>query len=374
MNRIAILPFLAAALLTGCGYHPYSPPPVAFEGSSKNLKATVIQASMDQPLPAGKNAVWCGSFQEAWTRMKDDVIKAPIQIADRAELCGWMNNPGMTASDLPTNSYFSIAGKADDEMLAKIISEMARKFPNKKVTWQPPKEPFAFVAYAYLEAAVKFTQPLFDHEYPTDFTNSAGQPTSVSTFGFNRHDDDAAENSRIRQQIAVLHQATINASGTHTLFECVLDMDKNSPTQIILALVPKQATLNKTLEYVDQETQAYKGPKELEGNDLIIPNLNWKIDHEFDDIQGPKRVLLNRGWEDYYVSEARQITSFRLDRSGAAVASEAWMQFHSVLAQCRPQYQFTRPFLIIMKNRGSKKPFFVMWVDNAELLCKKETK
>jgi hypothetical protein len=362
-----------AGLLAGCEYQPYSPPPVAFSGPSTNLKATVIQASLDQPMPKGKNVVWCGSFQEAWTRLKDDVVKAPIQIDGRAELCGWMNNPAMTLADLPTGSYFSIAGKANEEIFAKITAEMARRFPHKTVTWQPPKnDPHAFVAYAYLEAAVKFAQPLFDHAKAVDFTDSAGRDTPVGTFGFYAGDEDASVNRQIREQIAVLYEQAMTSAVSPNTFQCVLDMDAKSPTQLILALVPPQATLAKTLEYVQQKTQDYKGPRQLTGNELVIPNLNWKIDHEFAELQGTDKILLNRGWENYFVSEARQITSFRLDRSGAAVASESWMGMRFLAMPMAPRYHFTRPFLIIMKNRASKTPFFVMWVDNAELLCKKQ--
>ncbi len=35
-----------------------------------------------------------------------------------------------------------------------------------------------------------------------------------------------------------------------------------------------------------------------------------------------------------------------------------------------PNFIFDRPFLIVVKKRGAERPFFVMWVDNAELLCK----
>ena len=31
---------------------------------------------------------------------------------------------------------------------------------------------------------------------------------------------------------------------------------------------------------------------------------------------------------------------------------------------------FNRPFLVILQKRNGKRPFFVMWVDNAELLDK----
>ena len=61
-----------------------------------------------------------------------------------------------------------------------------------------------------------------------------------------------------------------------------------------------------------------------------------------------------------------QMIRFRLDRSGAELASE-------VQVICRPMATYfvcDRPFLIVVKKRGSKHPFFVMWVDNAELLSK----
>jgi hypothetical protein len=31
-------------------------------------------------------------------------------------------------------------------------------------------------------------------------------------------------------------------------------------------------------------------------------------------------------------------------------------------------YLYDRPFLLVMQKRGSSRPFFVMWVENAELL------
>jgi hypothetical protein len=32
---------------------------------------------------------------------------------------------------------------------------------------------------------------------------------------------------------------------------------------------------------------------------------------------------------------------------------------------------FDRPFLVYMQKRGAEQPFFVMWVDNAELLVRR---
>jgi hypothetical protein len=57
---------------------------------------------------------------------------------------------------------------------------------------------------------------------------------------------------------------------------------------------------------------------------------------------------------------------FRLDRSGAELKSEA-----KLYAKPMPkEFIFDRPFLICVKKRGAEHPFFVMWVDNVELLSK----
>jgi hypothetical protein len=67
------------------------------------------------------------------------------------------------------------------------------------------------------------------------------------------------------------------------------------------------------------------------------------------------------------IIEARQSIKFKLDRYGAALESEATIEASAI-----PRYfRFNRPFLVYMKKRDCEQPFFVMWVDNAELLNRK---
>ena len=67
------------------------------------------------------------------------------------------------------------------------------------------------------------------------------------------------------------------------------------------------------------------------------------------------------------IIEAKQGIKFKLDRCGAMLESEATIMVASI-----PRYFiFNRPFLIYMKKRDCEQPFFVMWVDNAELLNRK---
>jgi hypothetical protein len=61
---------------------------------------------------------------------------------------------------------------------------------------------------------------------------------------------------------------------------------------------------------------------------------------------------------------------FRLDRSGVELESEAKL----FVTPIPINYVINRPFLIYVKKRGSDRPFFAMWVDNAELLSKSAAK
>jgi hypothetical protein len=78
-----------------------------------------------------------------------------------------------------------------------------------------------------------------------------------------------------------------------------------------------------------------------------------------------------------YSAKLFQFVEFKMDRTGASVRSGAFvatglLDGHDYEEDTNPDhYHFDRPFLIVMKKRGANHPFFVMWVENAELLCKR---
>src|SRR5208337_5006472 len=101
-------------------------------------------------------------------------------------------------------------------------------------------------------------------------------------------------------------------------------------------------------------------------SELIVPNLNWNISHHFAELEGPDKHLLNAKFRGLWCKTALQTIDFRLDRSGVELESES----AKVFASAAPYYYFDRPFLIVVKKRGAEHPFFVMWVDDSELLCR----
>jgi hypothetical protein len=95
---------------------------------------------------------------------------------------------------------------------------------------------------------------------------------------------------------------------------------------------------------------------------LLVPDIFWRISHHFSELEG--RRIQNAALKGQRLDVAQQDLVFRLDRGGAELRVESKMYAKPVPTA----YVFDRPFLIYLKKRGAARPYFVMWVDSAELL------
>ena len=85
-----------------------------------------------------------------------------------------------------------------------------------------------------------------------------------------------------------------------------------------------------------------------------------------DRLEGPDKLLKNKGFEGLYLAQAIQGVCFRLNRGGVELRSEAVIP----VAAVPRTFVFDRPFAVFVKKRKAKTPFFAMYVANAELLSK----
>jgi hypothetical protein len=353
------LVLLACVLITaGCTYSPYNPPPLAFSGDSAAAKETVVVPTLNTPAPKSRNVIWCATFQMCWDELKP--LVGPIDVPGAQDIIRRLDGAHINAADMPKDRYYAVAGCVMDGIVAKIQSEMAAKFPQVKPNLPPMGNHLELLAYAYLNDAVKFRTAYFDRHRGDDFTDSAGNKTHVSSFGLYDKSREADVNAELGCQIEILY----SGKEKYPPREFVLDLDKKSdPTQLILACVEPKETLAATWQDVQSKIANWKPAKEDErkfgGHDsLAVPNINYKIQHSFKELEtsGPLKTF--------------QAIEFRLDRSGAAIVGEAYFACPGCGEAMGRHFSFTRPFLIAMRKRGSTEPYFVMWVENAELLCK----
>jgi len=346
----------------------YSHKTETFSGKSDSLEQTIIVPTLDGPCPKNKNVIWCSSFQLAWNRMKDDVIGAPVEVARAEELAASLNTAEQSDADMEASSFYAAAGRVEEGIIGKVQKDMAAKFPSHSVPDfnDIADIPRAILAYSYLTANVPFKYPYRQVREKFSFTDSSGVKADVGAFGV-----WGIESSykKMREQVEVLY---LREDRDLQMKEFVLDLCRHSePYQVVVAMVEPKETLAQTLSYIRDQIANFKEEKYYERERflnrvdvLILPEMFWEIEHRFTELIGK---IVTNAKPAMPIIEAKQGIKFKLDRYGAALESEATIE----IAASPRYFHFNRPFLVYMKKRDREQPFFVMWVDNAELLNRK---
>lgn len=104
-------------------------PPAMPALSSTDMVGTEIVPTLDTPLAESGNAIWCATFPIAWSRLCEDVIGGPLQIANAQSVANRLNNSPLNERALPPRDYYCEAGRLEDGIVATIRRKMSRKFP-----------------------------------------------------------------------------------------------------------------------------------------------------------------------------------------------------------------------------------------------------
>jgi hypothetical protein len=372
----AVLAVAAIAVVMVYFWNSFLPPQVydspekAFDGKSEFLQQTVIVPTLDTPTMKGKSVIWCSSFQMAWNHLKTDLARGPVQLRNAEGIAERLNRAKQSEADLVPSEFYATAGWVKDGIIEKIQAEMAKKFPKvSPPQWEPDSLREA-VAYAYLQTAVRFKYLFLDNDESFLFTDSTGKQTAVKSFGIRKKDQ--AIFRELRGQVAILYFNEDSLRRDREVEEFIIDPFRDStPHQIILARVKQKPTLGAMVADVESKTNGKLprpwSPHFSETDTLLIPNIHWRIEHEYPALQGPGKEFLNPALAGNFLNKACQTIDFKLDRGGAELKSEARME---LTKGGTGSFSLDRPFLLYLKKRDAKYPFFVMWVDNSELLCK----
>jgi hypothetical protein len=349
----------------------YREPKVAFKGDSSNLRATQIVPTLDTPIEEGKNAIWCASFQLAWNTMEEEVLNSPA-ILDRATP-EWsrLNAFGDAAILLPPQTTYVKAGIFSDDFRSDLEREMHEAYPDAEMSSLDSFEPGSLFSFAHLSTKTIFPIPYFENNEPLAFKGMDGTTSDVVSFGlFRKHKD--AYLSRRKQVQVLFHEIDENNSKTrarpeHFALELCAVPESD---EIVVACVTKGVTLAATLQNLDRclEEALVSFPDELgTSHQFAVPNIVFQIEHHFRELLGA-RIVEPEAYAGLPLGPAVQTIEFTLDRSGAKLSSSVFMSYLSAILH----YEVDHPFLFYMKRRDADRPYFVMWIENSELLEKWE--
>jgi len=332
-------------------------PAVATEAPREN---TLVTPHLETPITAGQNTLFCSTFQIAWSQMRDEIIKEDIQLEKPLDLVRYLNHGLSTEDDLPGNDYLAMAGYGKDRIVDTINRALKKKFgPAAPEVDTAFNRDDVILAYAFLFKELDFTHDFEAFEHPASFYDRNGL-TLIEAFGVSHYSD--ARHRKLKDQVDILHYSHMR--------EAIVRLKSSHPDdEIILASVEPESTLLETFNKVNRqikqcEQTLYLGEKDV----LQIPKLDLSIEHRYESLI--ELSLLNKGFEKWFITEARQDIRFRLDECGATLKSQAVFALKKCSA---PNYKilvFNKPFLLYLKKKDGAYPYFAMWVENPEFMVK----
>lgn len=337
-----------------------------FEGDSNLLETTQVVPSLDTPIEDGKNVIWCASFIDAWKRIETDVLHSQVELSGATQEWKRLNDAPDPTTYLPDGGSFSRAGLLEEGIVETIRDEMANRFPEIPVPDLSDSGRSGILAYSFLHSGVHFTPPYFEHDEAFRFTDSQGNETPVRGYGISRDEDSSYYG--VRKQVQVLYcDYTKENIGKPESFALNL-AGKSETDEVIVCRIPMGRSLAEMLHTMNEKIQSdtakpttWFGPSDT----LHAPDINFKISHRFQELEGTT-IVAPALFKGLPLVLALQDIEFKLDRSGATLTSSVVLHFLAGPTQ----YRLDKPFLICLRRRGVEHPYFVMWVENAELLRK----
>lgn len=274
------------------------------------------------PVDANKNVAFAASFTLAWNELRNQV-GAPIN--NKAKPVKWMNDSPVSG-DILGPKEFKRDVRIKGEKITILVS--FQRDLGFDVPMQPLKEPFAF----------------------------NGKP--VKAFGMEEYDPEIIEAAHLVYYRDEDH------------FVMSLD-SKDKSSDIILAKgFNKGAQLHVILQQIQGAIR--KGTKVKEYASLKIPVLKFQEEEHFKELEG---ILFQAKGKQYQIQTARQKTFFTLDQEGAKIVDAAELVADTMAAITEdadvmrpPNLAFDKPFVVMLQKKKSVFPYFILKVENDEIM------
>lgn len=327
---------------------------------SDELNQTAVTCYMQEKISKGENLLYCSTFQIAWDKLCDEVLKEPLKLSGNPVAQRMLNERLTGEDDISEDYYLAMAGFNRDNIVEKIKKALKEKFdetPGLDLTLENPDD---ILAYAFLLKDLKFDKEFESLDKPIMFNGNI----PVQAFGIKEY-SFTTEHAKLSRQLDILDYRDDN--------NFIVGLKSSSPKdEIILAKITPKGTLLETVEFVLSRIKSQPPSKIRDGETLRIPKLDFDLLHFYSELTG--RDFLNKGFKMYSISQAVQSIRLRLNEKGALLKSEAAIVAMTAIPDPSPkprEFIFDKPFLILLKEKGARYPYFAMWVDNSELLLKK---
>lgn len=300
-------------------------------------KKTEFISTLEHKISTDKNSVYCATLLFAWDEIRNQ-INSPFTISDDYFDLKLLNK-STTFKDVLKSNEYKVSAEVDGENIT------ARAQFNKSL-------PF------------KLNLESFKNELKFDRQN-------VSSFGVYGYND--------YEQLKIVRIAYYK--NDHNFIIKLLPKDNEHEIILFKTDQSFNSIAEMTLEIeklIETGKKENKNPKTgwkyfyNEEDIVVIPKINFNIETNFHTLEGSK---FNTDKQIYQIETAWQRTAFVLDESGAEIESEALIEVaaEELEEDEKPKPKkmiFDKPFLVLLKRKNAKNPYFALWTTNTELMNK----
>ncbi len=318
-----------------------------------HLENTLFTPYLIRRLLPDKNMLYASSFQVAWNKFSDEVARQTISLTGNPIMMQMLNRRSTGSQDLSEDSYLAMAGTKEDEVSERVLQHLSDKFNETPGISLELKNPHDVLLFSFLVKDIKFAEELERLEKPIMFNGSS----PVKGFGIKEFVLDESH-IRAAEQVEVIYYNSND--------DFVIRLRSNNQNdEIFLAKIPPLKTLAATVNYIATQVNINRPQGLKEKDTLQIPVIDFDIIDWFLDLEG--RCLEARGMEDYCVGKAVQGIKFKLSQNAQPYELLPSVSEEKLMTRPR-KFIFDKPFLLVVKQQGASYPYFVLWVQNAEIL------
>lgn len=297
--------------------------------SLTEYKQTTFLPTLETSFETKKNGIYAASLLMAWNEIRNE-ISEPIKefSSDELEL---INNSDSYKNVLSNTEYSSSIEMEDLTIRAK----------------------------AYFKKSLPFVIPLKKDNEPLQFLND-----NVISFGFYGHN----KASRI------LYYNNDNDFAIKLLpkdneHEIILMKSHFKDNLILKSEIERLDNLKKDFKKKRNDKNYWKYYFNDEDR-VSIPIIEFNIETNYPKIEGS---YFSTDQRQFIVDLMYQRTAFILNENGAEIESKAEVAVKKAMEEELPKPKnmiFNKPYLIVLKRKDGKCPYFSMFVSNSELMKK----
>lgn len=309
-----------------------------YEDNVAEFGGTVLVPTMEHHISKDSNAVYCATMLYAWDKARE-IFQEPIAVSSQYRDLQLLNASTSHQNTLKPSEYVA-------EGIANGNSVVVRS---------------------------RFEKDLpFDVQFNTFDNRLKFKGENVPAFG-----KAGASGSECQEQIKILYYQ----NDRHFLVKLIPEDAKHEillymPDHAFSTFSEMQQKVSRLVEQGNRERKMedskWKYTFSVGDDELLIPKFDFDISTVYRSLLGNQFTV---GQDDWTIEKAWQQVAFHLDENGAAVKSEAAMEFVLGIEDApeRPQPKkmiFDRPFYVLLKRVDASQPYFVLWVANTDLMVK----